>query len=219
MANPAARRTRRSADEARELILDAAEAQLVKTGPDSLRLVQLAADVGLSHPAILHHFGNREGLVRAVVERAMRRLEAKIVESLRGDLDEDADATLLETVFRVLADEGHARLMVWLFLSGSIAREPIGPGRNLKLIASTIHKLRRGRGIDADPEDTTFTVLLASFALLGNAIAGVPLRRGAGLAADDEAGARANARFLAWFARLLRDHLAHEPVRRRTRRR
>lgn len=212
MAKPP-RRTRRTAEEARELILDAAEAQLVKHGPDSLRLVQLAEEVGLSHPAILHHFGNREGLVRAVVERAMGRLEGQIVESLRaGDLHEGADAALLARVFRVLADEGHARLMVWLSLSGAITRDPIGPGRKLELIAGTIHELRRGRGVAADLEDTTFTVLLASYALLGNAIAGVPLRRGAGLADDDETGARVNARFLAWFARLLREHLERAPA-------
>lgn len=213
------KRTRRSAEEARGIILDAAEAQLVRHGPDSLRLVQLAEKIGVSHPAILHHFGSREGLVKAVVERSMQTLEAEIVSTLRGDLGEGTDETLLASVFRVLADEGHARMMVWLYLSGAIGKDPIGPGRNLKLISATIHKLRRGRGIDADPEDTTFTVLLASFALLGNAIAGVPLRRGAGIADDDEAGARANTRFLAWFARLLRDHLEREPPSRRTRRR
>jgi AcrR family transcriptional regulator len=214
------KRTRRSAEEARGIILDAAEAQLVRHGPDSLRLVQLAEEIGISHPAILHHFGSREGLVKAVVERSMQRLEAQIVSSLQGDLGQGADENLLAGVFRVLADEGHARMMVWLALSGALTRDPIGPGRNLKLIAATIHKLRRGRGVDADPEDTTFTVLLAAFALLGNAIAGVPLRRGAGMAAaDDETGARANARFLAWFARLLRDHLEREPTSRRTRRR
>ena len=59
---------RRSATQARELILEAAESQLSRFGPDSLRLKQLAADVGMSHPAILHHFGSRDGLVRAVVD-------------------------------------------------------------------------------------------------------------------------------------------------------
>src|SRR5262245_59751956 len=98
------RRVRRTAEEARELILDAAEAQLAKDGPDSLRLVQLARSVGMSHPAILHHFGNRAGLVRAVVQRTARRLEAQILESLHGRLAEEEAVTLIARLFRTLAD-------------------------------------------------------------------------------------------------------------------
>jgi AcrR family transcriptional regulator len=194
-------RIRRTAVEARELILDAAEIQLTAHGPDSLRLVQLAADVGMSHPAILHHFGSREGLVRAVVERTARRLEAQIFDALRGPLDENNAVNLLARLFSVLADQGHARLLVWLYLSGHT--DPIGYGARMREIARTVHGLRRGRGIDAPEEDTLFTVLLAGIALFGDAIAGAPLRRSAGLGTDPEA----NARFLAWLARLLRDHL------------
>jgi hypothetical protein len=76
-----------------------------------------------------------------------------------------------------------------------------------------VHRLRRARGVTADPEDTLFTVLLAGLALFGNAIAGEPLRASAGLADDPSA----NPRFLAWLARLLRDHLergAKKPSRR-----
>jgi len=213
------KKPRRSAEEARELILDAAEGQLVRSGPDALRLVQLAEEVGLSHPAILHHFGSREGLVQAVVERVAHRLETQVITSLRGHVGDDTGEALLSSIFRALADEGHARLMVWLYLTGTGAREPLGPGKNLKPIAQAIHQMRRARGIAADAEDTTFTVLLAAFALLGNAIAGVPLRRGAGLADDAETGAKVNARFLAWLAQLLRDHLEREPPPRRTRKR
>lgn len=214
-----ARRTRRNAEEARELILDAAEAQVVRSGPDALRLVQLAEDVGLSHPAILHHFGSREGLLQAVIERISRRLEAQVITSLRGKIDDGAGEAILSSIFKALADEGHARLMVWLYLTGANANQPLGPGKNLKPIAQALHQMRRARGIAADQEDTTFTVLLAAFALLGNAIAGVPLRCGAGLAEDETTGAKVNARFLAWLAQLLRDHLEREPAPRRTRRR
>lgn len=198
-----ARRIRRSADDARELILEAAEAQLTRQGPDSLRLVQLADQLGISHPTILHHFGSREGLVCAVVERTAQRLESQIFASLRGELDEGNAVAMLERVFRALADQGHARLLVWLYLTGEPAGDPIGYGARMRHIADTVHAMRKAGGSSADPEDTLFTVLLAGLALFGNAIAGAPLRRSAGL---DNTG-DANARFLAWFARLLREHL------------
>src|SRR5947199_358921 len=63
-------RQRRTADEARAEILDAAERILVETGPGAIRLQQVAELVGVSHPTVLHHFGTREALVAAVVERA-----------------------------------------------------------------------------------------------------------------------------------------------------
>ena len=194
-------RIRRTAEEARELILDAAEAQLTRHGPDSLRLVQLAAEVGMSHPAILHHFGSREGLVAAVVKRTASRLEAQVLQSLHGNLAEADAVSLIRRLFSVLADEGHARLLVWLYLSGQ--PDPIGYGARMREIARTVHQIRRARGSDADEEDTLFTVLLAGLALFGDAIAGAPLRQSAGLGDDPEA----NARFLAWLARLLRAHL------------
>src|SRR5450432_3158548 len=62
-------RRRRTSDEARAAILDAAERRLVSSGPAGIRLQEVAADVGVSHPTVLHHFGSREALVREVCER------------------------------------------------------------------------------------------------------------------------------------------------------
>ena len=60
------KRQRRTPEEARRLILEAAQALIVTTGPEGLRLQDIAAAAGISHPLILHHFGSREGLVRAM---------------------------------------------------------------------------------------------------------------------------------------------------------
>ena len=62
-------RTRRTADEARRLILDAAERQLAEVGPAGLRLQEVAKEVGVSHPTVLHHFGSREELVEYCLRR------------------------------------------------------------------------------------------------------------------------------------------------------
>ena len=75
----AVRRRRLSSEDAREAILAATEKRLREVGPDALRLQEIASDVGLSHPTVLHHFGNREALVSAVVARAMLALETDLI--------------------------------------------------------------------------------------------------------------------------------------------
>ena len=106
----------------------------------------------------------------------------------RETLDEQNAVHLMTRLFTVLSDQGHARLLVWLYLSGH--DDPIGYGARMREIARTVHRLRRARGVDAPEEDTLFTVLLAGIALFGDAIAGAPLRRSAGLGSDPEANAR-----------------------------
>ena len=76
------RRVRRSAEEAQRRILDAAEKRLREGGPEAVRLQDIARDVGISHPAILHHFASRDGLTQALERRAMDRLETELVQVL-----------------------------------------------------------------------------------------------------------------------------------------
>lgn len=73
------KRVRRTPDEARRLILDAAQAAIARTGPEGLRLHDIAAAAGVSHPLILHHFGSRAGLVRALTREAIIELSDKLV--------------------------------------------------------------------------------------------------------------------------------------------
>jgi AcrR family transcriptional regulator len=207
-------RQRRSAEAARQEILDAAERRLSDGGPAALRLQDVAADVGVSHPAVLHHFGSREGLVGAVVERAVRRLEAALIDSFRSSGDEPPDgAALLERVFATLADGGHARLMAWLLLSGKEALDVDTARASWRAIIDATHAMRPQ---GAAREDTLFTVALAALATFGQAIAGGPVLDMAGLGRD----AAAPARFRRWLAALLAGHLSSPtPPRPRPRRR
>src|SRR5439155_19480326 len=74
-----AKRLRRSPEEARRLILDTAQELIARNGPEGLRLQEIAAAAGISHPLILHHFGSREGLVRAFVHEAVAELRCRLV--------------------------------------------------------------------------------------------------------------------------------------------
>src|ERR1700758_4498677 len=76
------KRVRRTSDEARRLILEAAQAAIARTGPEGLRLHDIAAAAGVSHPLILHHFGSRAGLVRALTREAIIELRDKQVAAM-----------------------------------------------------------------------------------------------------------------------------------------
>jgi AcrR family transcriptional regulator len=200
------KRTRRTAVEARAAILDAAEKRLLSVGPAGIRLQDVAADVGVSHPAVLHHFGSREALVEAVIQRAMGQLEAELVEVLTAQpIGEMEAADILERTFRVLGDRGWGRIMAWMLLSGHVPDER----RQLAAIARAVHarRLQEHAGREAEPsyEDTLFSVLCGALAMFGDAVAGPAMRKSGGLPE------KSAPRFRRWLAALLLDHLDRSP--------
>ena len=191
------RRRRLPAAQARERILEAAQKQLAEGGPDAIRLQAVAADLGISHPTILHHFGSRDGLMEALETRAMRALQ----EDLLAGSGDAADS--LERVARTMGDEGHARLLAWWVLHGGGPSDQFDWGM-LGDLADGIHARRVARAAEEgheppDPEDTVFVVRLAANALFGEALIGDTLTHSAGL--EDEA--ETSRRFRAWLAKLL----------------
>lgn len=216
MARPKARRPAPPAGGMREAILDAAEARMRESGPGAIRLQEVAAEVGISHPAVLHHFGSREGLVHAVVERAIRTLQDDLAQALSREppSGEDGGAMLFERVFEVLFDKGHARLMAWLVLGGhdSLATDQARAG--WEAIAQLTHASRvaaAGKRTPPSYEDTRFTIVLSALALFGQAIAGRTTFDMAGFGR----GPAVDRKFRAWLAATLAEHLRGGPGLRR----
>jgi len=205
------RRERPEPGRARDAILEAAEKRLREAGPGAIRLQDVAAEVGVSHPAVLHHFGSREGLVRAVVGRAIGKLQDDLAKALAAQLElgRPDGAALFERVFAVLFDEGHARLLAWLLLSGEhpFANDEARAG--WARIAEVTHAMRvagtKGRR-KPSYEDTRFTIVLSALALFGQAIAGRAMLGAAGF----EPTAAVERRFRQWLAALLARHLKNE---------
>jgi TetR/AcrR family transcriptional regulator, repressor for neighboring sulfatase len=175
-ASPA--RKRLTADEARTRILAAAERRLSEVGPEGLRLTDLAAELGVSHPAILHHFGSREELVVAVVSRAMARLNERLIEATKRDAS--GHETIMHMVADFYASEGHARVIAWLVLSGRALkwRLPKGELGPLEQLIRLSHAQRIAEHPERtiDYEDTRFRGQLTALALLGDAIFGNLIR-------------------------------------------
>jgi len=200
---------RRTAKEARRRILDAAEKRLAEGGPEGLRLQEIARDVGVSHPAILHHFGSRAGLIAALALRATERLETELLQALAGPATENTVVGIVERVFEALTDTGQSRLLAWLALSGEGATLEGERTFHLRTLADAIHARRseaaREQGMaPPEREDSEFLVRLAAAAMLGEGAAGPELDRGLGQADDGSA----KLRFRAWFGRLLLEHVA-----------
>src|SRR5262245_41519936 len=207
MATRRKRRVRRSAEEAQRVILDAAEKRLREGGPEAIRLQDIARDVGISHPAILHHFASRDGLTQALERRAMARLEAELVEVLSTQAARgEAAADVIERAFAALGDAGHARMLAWRVLQAA-RPEPNADRTLLRALSELIHAHRVEAAAAehrAPPsrQDTEFVVRLAAAALLGDGIFAPFLDASFGRESDP---ARQR-RFREWFARLLADH-------------
>ena len=198
-------RRRLDADSARELILDAAEKRLALAGPSGIRLQEVAADAGVSHPTVLHHFGSRELLVKAVITRSIENINAGLVEAMRTSAGEEVQLeALFDNVAQALERTGHARVAMWLALEG----HPTDGGKvRLSNVVDAAHALRLAHKKQANRklarEDTGRVVVLATLALVGGAVLAPPLLANAGLPADT----RAALEFRRWLAQLLKAYL------------
>lgn len=185
-------RTRRSAPEARQRILEAAQRELLRVGPEALRLTDLARELQVSHPAILHHFGSREGLVAAVVRHTMQGLTEQLMAALsKAAVTRSDRLDMVEMVADVCRDGGLARLLAFLLLTErhGHGRERASATLPLKRLADAAHDLRQRFGHPATYEDTLFEVQLLATVLLGDAIFGDIVRQASGVA-DVEAAMR-----------------------------
>jgi TetR/AcrR family transcriptional regulator, repressor for neighboring sulfatase len=199
------KRQRRTPEEARRLILQTAQELIASTGPEGLRLQDIAAAAGISHPLILHHFGSREGLVRALTREAAAELRDKLVTAMAS-----GDYTLeqqLDRVFDAFRD-GLAQRLVWLATvdpgGGTEGNQMI-----MRDIADTLHDRRTATappGTRITREDTDALIHLVATAALGDALYGAQLRCSAGLPATSEA----DRQFRQWLAALIRAHSTGE---------
>jgi len=192
------KRVRRSPEEARRLILDAAEKAVGTQGPAGLRLQDVAREAGVSHPTILHHFGSREGLIRALNVRAAEDL----TRSLLGGMGEGGGGGGIAKVFAAYRN-GLAERTVWLIQAGAMPEPQQSP--LLAQVLETMQAMRRKfarPGQEPDPADSRNILNLVAVAALGDALIGQRLRAGSGAA---EPGAAAD--FEKFVAELVEGYL------------
>jgi AcrR family transcriptional regulator len=193
------KRVRRTPREARRLILDAAQAAIARTGPEGLRLHDIAVAAGVSHPLILHHFGSRAGLVRALTREAAAELGDKLIAAMTepGDTIEQQ----LERVYEAFRN-GLGQRLAWLATVDPEGDEG-GSATIQREIAERLHARRLAAaapGTTVRREDSQYLVHLIATAALGEAIYGAQFRRSAGL----PVGPETDKSYRAWLAALIR---------------
>jgi len=194
-------RRRRSAAETHNAILEAAERRLLDRGPDAIRLQEIAADAGISHPAIIHHFGSREGLVEAMVSRGIAGLQAQFLEGWPSAKEPDIEG-VLERFYEVASRRGMARMLAWLILSGQSHRTltagVLKPAAE-KMHAGRVRRSQREGRPTPELEETMFAATYLFILVLGDSLFGPSIRRAMGLGS----GPGSTRRFRSWLRKLI----------------
>ncbi len=176
---------------------------MARTGPGGLRLQEVAKAAGVSHPAILHHFGSREGLIRALNRRTIEALG----EALRAQMEapEPGNGNGVRASFAAYRG-GFAQRIVWLLQSGALmSDQPVGPGLASEM-AERLHAIRCAHappGREPDRADSEAVIHLIVVAALGDALIGAQMRR----ATDQAEETRRRSAFEDWLSALINTHL------------
>ncbi|MDS1268906.1 TetR/AcrR family transcriptional regulator [Lipingzhangella sp. LS1_29] len=75
----------------RRAILEAADSVIQRDGPDA-SMAAIAGEAGISKPVLYRHFGDKSGLYRALAERHVEELLARVRSELHGDAELTARA-------------------------------------------------------------------------------------------------------------------------------
>lgn len=162
---PNNKRVRRTSEQAREIILDAARQRLLEHGLEGLKVADVAKDVGMSHATVLHHFGTTDEMRAALVERMSADLAAEFVAALENDVPSHRRRTeLLEHLFRTLADSRHGQLFAWISLHReSLAQADGGASQTRALLSTLLGRMQKNLG----DENARFLMMLVISAAIG----------------------------------------------------
>ena len=189
-------------------ILEAARELLAAGGPEAVRLQEVARRAHVSHSTVLHHFGSRLRLVKALAQHVMEGLHRDMIAAItpRTGLGMEQRVerthTILERVSEVYADRGYARLIAGILLAddrGGPRREDLFAPAPAAMHAARVER-RRSEALPLPArEDTLLGFALVGVALFGDALYGPIMRGGIGLPAGPEGAAMLRR----WLAQVL----------------
>jgi TetR/AcrR family transcriptional regulator, repressor for neighboring sulfatase len=166
LEKPRRRRVRRTPEEARALILGAAERVFAEHLPDVVGLKDIAKEAGVSHALVTHYFGTYDALVEATLEKRFHALRDRLLPTIIEMIAAEADVTSMLAVHRraireAASDPTTIRLATWALLSRRAEADDFFPHRmqGLKLLADALESRSKA------PRDDLEFALVASFAL------------------------------------------------------
>ena len=164
-------RVRRTPEDARSHILDAADAVFRDQLPDAVGLREIAASAGVSHGLVTHYFATYEGLVAAVIARRIDAARAKAFARMAQTLFTADEAPLLSVLVDLLEDRTLVRLMVWSLLTGRGASVIGTPGQLGRLIDGMAARLT-AVGTPIPRERLELSTMVALATVTGGAVRG-----------------------------------------------
>ncbi|WEK47538.1 MAG: TetR family transcriptional regulator [Candidatus Andeanibacterium colombiense] len=167
-------RKRLSPEESRLAALEAARAQLIEAGPQSVTLKAIAGRIGRTHANLLHHFGSAAGLQRELGAYLAQNVCSSIAEAFRLTRgDESYPRDVVDLTFDAFDTGGGGALVSWMLASGNEdALDPV-----VETIHSLIDELSTSPDSIGDAKamaESTLTLVLLAFgdALIGERLAG-----------------------------------------------
>jgi AcrR family transcriptional regulator len=119
MANPT--RVRRTPEEAKQLILEAAQQRLIEFGIRGLTIKDVAADTNINHGTLLHHFGSAEGMRIALLSK----MTGELIEDMSKLLaSEPTTGGSIVRLFELMNSTGHIKLLAWRAMEDGLDPDP-----------------------------------------------------------------------------------------------
>jgi AcrR family transcriptional regulator len=165
MAGPNSTRTRMSAEERREQLLDVTKAIVGEEGFHAVSIEAIARRAGISRPIVYSHFEDLPGLLEAMVEREAGRALGQLNDVLPRELERRKPGEALLAALRAYLETVRADPVTWRLAlmppegAPAVLREDIERGRDaiVALLADFV-----GPGLAAggspDPELTARTL-------------------------------------------------------------
>lgn len=194
-----ATRVRRTPEEARRQILEAAAKLLAAGGPAAVQVRAVAAEVGVSDAAVNHHFGTREQLLSALLRFGGAALKSELHAALEGWSEGTADPAELVRVLAALYAGGYAELALalrqlgWRDTGSGLLDEVVD-----RLHAQALANCAAGARTAPTREAVQLAVAAVHQAVATEPLFGDEFRRSVGLDAD------ARDRVLDWWVETLR---------------
>jgi AcrR family transcriptional regulator len=146
-------RRERQRSEARRTILDATEALMVEKNGSDFSIRSLGEQSGYSAPTVYHYFGDKDGLIEALLEERVGNLADQLerVEPT-GDSQDDLRAMLL-TYFNFSAEHPTFTRLMWTLSRKGESRMPDAMNRVRSCISTAMERFgQSGRLGNFDPD-------------------------------------------------------------------
>ena len=154
-------RTRMSAGERREQLLDTTKALVGEQGFHRVSIEAVAKRAGISRPVVYDHFGDLGGLLEAMLEREGESALRQLDDVLPGEREQDPQAALLASL-RAYLEAVRADPVTWRLVlmppegAPAILREQVTSGRDavIEALAASVASGAGPGGRSPDPELT-----------------------------------------------------------------